>query len=230
MDYIIGRDANTSQLNILDATTEKLVARLPYNVPQTVSRKHLLLTIDENGRMAIKNLKAQNVTYVNGHAIESKDIKGNENIALGSERYHLKLTEVLAAIEKVKPKVVDIRPLKKIWDEYNEAQQETKIRQGRFVALSSGTGLITMAAVVLSFMGVGMEVRIACYVIAAILIFVTVMVRWQNATKLPQQQQELQEWLEDNYVCPNCKHSFSMNYKKLTQYDACPFCKAKFKK
>lgn len=229
MDYIIGRDANTSQLNIIfGQKTIKL--GMPGSVPMNVSRQHCMLTIDDSGRMSIKNLKPQNVTYVNDHAVESKYISERDCITLGTSKYRLNLHEVIVAVRKTAPKVVDIRPLEKIWNEYNEALQDTKIKQGKFLALSSGTGLITMAAVVLSFMGVGMEVRIACYVIAAILVFVTVLVRWQNATKLPQQQQELQEWLEDNYVCPNCKHSFSMNYKKLKQYDACPFCKAKFKK
>lgn len=231
MEYIIGRDANTSQLDII---SEKQTFRLGLSgsVPMTVSRQHCLLTIDDSSRISIKNLKPQNVTYVNDHAVESKNISENDSIALGASKYRLNLHEVLAAVKKTAPKVVDIRPLEKIWNEYNDTQLEAKIKQGQFVALSSGTGLITMAAVVLSFMGMGIEVRIVCYIIAVILIAVTIIVRWQNATKLPLQQQELQRWLDENYVCPNCKHSFGadINYRKLTQYDSCPYCKAKFKK
>lgn len=231
MQYIIGRDANTSQLNItFGQQTIKLGS--PGSVPMSVSRQHCMLSVDDNGQMSIKNLKAQNVTYVNNHPIESKGIKANDVITLGADQYRLTLAEIFAAVKKNVPKVIDIRPLQKVWNEYNDAQLRMKIKQGRFVALSSGTGLITMAAVVLSFMGVGMEVRIACYIVAAILIMLTIIVRWQNATKIPLQQQELQQWLDDNYVCPNCKHSFGagINYRKLTQYDACPYCKAKLKK
>lgn len=228
MEYIIGRDANTSQLNIVFGQ-HSIKIGLPGSVPITVSRQHCQLTIDDNGQMNIRNLKAQNVTYVNGHAIESKSIKGSDCISLGTSQYKLNLTEVLKAIHGKQPKVVDIRPLQRIWNKYNEKQLQMKIKQGKFVALSSGTALITMAAVFLSFLGVGMEVRMACYAFAAILIMATVIVRWNNATKVPLQQQKLQQWLDNNYVCPNCKHSFSMNYKKLSQYEACPYCKAKFK-
>ncbi len=227
----IGRNAVTLQLNItFGQQTIKL--GLPGSVPMSVSRQHCQLTLVDNGQIIIKNLNLDNVTYVNGHPVESKNIKTTDIITLGASQYRLDPTEFWATVKRLIPQVVDIRPLEKVWNEYHEAQLHTKIKQGQFAALSSGTGLITMTAVVLSFMGVGMEVRIACYVIAAILILVTIIVRWQNATKLPLQQQELQQWLDDNYVCPSCKRSFGagINYSKLTQYDACPYCNAKFRK
>ncbi len=229
MDYIIGRDANTSQLCI---TFGQQVIRLGSlgSVPMTVSRHHCQLTIDDNGQMSIKNLKPQNVTYVNCHAVESKSITANDSIALGSAHYQINLVEIISAVKKAMPKVVDIRQLKSVWDEYNNAQLEMKIKQGKFVALSSGTGLITMAAVVLSFMGVGLEARIACYVVAAVFILITIITRWKNATKIPLQQEEWKKWLRNNYKCPNCGHSFNMDYDTLSQYDNCPYCKAKFKK
>lgn len=229
MQYIIGRDANTSQLNIISGQ-QILKLGLPGSVPMSVSRHHCMLDIDENGQMSIKNLKAQNATYVNGHPVESKNIKVSDVITLGTGKYPLNLSEVLASVKKTIPKIVDIRPLKKVWNEYYNVQLHTKIKQGKFVALSSGTGLITMAAVVLSFMGVGLGVRIACYLMAAFLVLLTIVVKWRNATKLPLEQEKLKQWLRENYVCPNCGHSFNMDYDSLSQYDACPYCKAKFKK
>lgn len=229
MDYIIGRDAITSQLKIAFGS-QIIRIGAQCSVPQTVSREHVRLSVGNDGKMRITNLKPLNVTFVNGHSVESKGITASDSITLGSSHYHLDLTAVLAAIQKVMPKVVDIRPLKDVWDKYYKAQLDARIRQGKFVALSSGTGLITMAAVVLSFMGVGLGVRIACYVVAAVFILITIITRYQNATKLPLQQEEWKKWLRNNYKCPSCGHSFNMDYDTLSQYDNCPYCKAKFKK
>lgn len=64
MQIIIGRDAKTSQLNvIIGQQTLRLGA--PGSVPQTVSRQHCRITVTEGGTYVVENLKAANITYIN---------------------------------------------------------------------------------------------------------------------------------------------------------------------
>ena len=62
MQIIIGRDAKTSQLNvIIGQQTLRLGA--PGSVPQTVSRQHCRITVTEGGTYLVENLKAANDTH-----------------------------------------------------------------------------------------------------------------------------------------------------------------------
>mgnify|MGYP007125991249 FL=1 len=45
---------------------------------------------------------------------------------------------------------------------------------------------------------------------------------------MPIEQKKINDKFRHDYSCPNCSHSFSMNYEELQKYDNCPFCKAKF--
>lgn len=87
MEFIIGRDPQTSQLKVA-CGQQSIRLGNPGDVPMTVSRQHCLLTVD-NDHYTIKNLKPQNVTFVNGMAIAQKASKnqmlllsGLRNIAL----------------------------------------------------------------------------------------------------------------------------------------------------
>lgn len=229
MDYIIGRDANTSQLNI-SFGQQVIKVGLPGSVPMTVSRHHCQLSVDDDRKMSIKNLKAQNTTYVNGHAVESKSIKPTDSITLGSDNYRLDLSEVLSAIQKTMPKVVDIRPLKKVWDEYENFMLEHQVSTNKFYALASATGLFTMGAVVISFIpNVDMIWRFLMYAVAIILILSSVIKKWQDSKwPLLKKQKDLE--LHQTYVCPNCHQYLGKPYDLLIQGNCCPNCKAKFKK
>lgn len=229
MEYILGRDANTSQLDIISERQTFRIG-LPGSVPMTVSRKHCLLTIEDSGRMSIKNLKPQNVTYVNDHAVESKSISSSDTITLGAGKYRLNLDEILAAIQKVMPKVVDISPLKKIWDGYEDFLLEHQVSTQRFYALASTTGLFTMGAVVISFIpGVDLVWRLLLYLAAIILIVSSAVKRWQDS-KWPLVKKEKDNELHKTYVCPNCHQYLGKPYDLLLQGNCCPYCKAKFKK
>ena len=67
-------------------------------VPDSVSRckvaegsAHCKLEIDVAGSVRLINLKAANLTYVNGVAVESKKVSESDNIALGREKYAVSL-------------------------------------------------------------------------------------------------------------------------------------------
>lgn len=229
MKYIIGRDATTSQLNII---SNRQTFRLgsPNSVPMDVSRQHCELTIDEAGRMSIRNLKAQNVTFVNGHPVESKNIAESDIITLGPSQYRLNLGEILTTVRKAVPKVIDIRPLKQIWDEYDSFILEHQVSTQKFYALASTTGLFTMGAVIISFIPhVNPMWRILMYIAAGILIISTAIRRYNDSNwPLLKKQKDLE--LHKKYVCPNCHQYLSKPYDLLLQGNCCPYCKAKFKK
>ena len=229
MEYILGRDANTTQLDII---SEKQTFRLglPGSVPMTVSRRHCLLTIDDSGRMSIKNLKPQNVTYVNDHAVESKSISPSDTITLGASKYRLNLSEVLATIKKVEPKVVDIRPLRQVWNDYKAESMEMTVAERRFNALRGVTGLVTMIAIVCAMTLGHNPIYFLLYGTAIVLTLAFTIKAYVNSSKVPEQREELTHKLHRNYVCPNCGRYFNMDYDTLTQYNACPYCKAKFRK
>ena len=95
MQIIIGRDAKTSQLNvIIGQQTLRLGA--PGSVPQTVSRQHCRITVTEGGTYLVENLKAANITYINNVGVEKKSMRREDSLALGTDRYQVDTKAVFA--------------------------------------------------------------------------------------------------------------------------------------
>ena len=122
MEIIIGRDQQTRQLSITKDGQTK-----PYgqtgSVPMDVSRHHISLQSAGNGKWIIKNLNERNVTFVNGIAIESKTISESDKVELGNSHYLFPWT----ALQEPKVETIDIRPLRHVWEEYN--QENIRIRK-----------------------------------------------------------------------------------------------------
>ena len=78
---MIGRDQETRRLRVTNGTQSKLFGP-EGSVPDYVSRQHARLTIDKNGEYVLENLKANNVTFVNGLCIETKRVTENDRIEL----------------------------------------------------------------------------------------------------------------------------------------------------
>lgn len=228
MQIIIGRDAKTSQLNvIIGQQTLRLGA--PGSVPQTVSRQHCRITVTEGGTYLVENLKAANITYINNVGVEKKSMRREDSLALGTDRYQVDTKAVFAAIDKAVPKTADIRPLSRVWEDHEEYIINQKIKSARFVAIASSMGFFTIGAMVYTFVfgGDGI-VRNSLYCIAAVFVLLIFIKRWRDASRVPIEQKKINDKFRHDYSCPNCSHSFSMNYEELQKYDNCPFCKAKF--
>ena len=71
MEIIVGRNSQTRQLIIGTKGTVKTFGQAG-SVPLDVSRNHISLQPAGNGKWKIKNLNNQNITFVNGIAVESK--------------------------------------------------------------------------------------------------------------------------------------------------------------
>ena len=226
MEIIVGRDQATRQLSIVKDGKCKLYG-LPNSVPMDVSRNHVSLQPLGNGTWQVKNLKEQNVTFVNGIAIESKTVSEKDKIELGNSHYLLSWN----ALSEPKVETVDIRPLKSIWEEYDNQRIQNQIAERRFNAARSATGIITMLAIACSFILGHGPIYLVLYALAISVSVLFTIQAYRKSTEVPQQQRELSKQFQHRYVCPKCGHFMGFqDYDILAQNDACPYCKTKYKK
>lgn len=226
MEIIIGRDQQTRQLSIVKDGVTKHYGQ-PGSVPMDVSRHHLSLQPIGEGKWKIKNLNEQNVTFVNGIAIESKNISENDKVELGNSHYLLNWE----ALSESKEETVDIRPLKIIWKEYDEKKFDSQIAERKFNAARSATGIITMLAIACSIILGHGPIYIILYALAIGISLAFTYLAYKKSTEVPKQQRELTKRFQQTYVCPKCGHFMGFqDYVILVQSDACPYCKTKYKK
>lgn len=226
MEIIIGRDQKTRQLSVVKDGNSGLYGQ-PNSVPMDVSRHHISLQPAGSGRWKIRNLNEQNVTFVNGIAVESKTISENDKIELGNSHYLLSWS----ALQEPKLETVDIRQLKRVWDEYNSANIEIRKRQKNIGLLASIPIGITMLGGLLS--GVAPDdLKPFAYVFTAIALIVMLYGFYRRFTDNSiEEQEEIKKTFQRRYTCPKCGHFMGFqDYDILTQSDACPYCKTKYQK
>ena len=226
MEYIIGRDPQTRQLNIVKDGVAKQYGPSG-SVPMDVSRHHISIQPAGVGKWQIKNLNERNVTFVNGIAVESKTVTENDKIELGNSHYLLNWD----ALSEPKEETVDIRPLKKIWNDYDEQRLEIQIAERKFNAARSATGIITMVAIACSLILGHGPVYLILYALAIGISVAFTYQAYQKSSDVPRRQREMNKDFQKRYTCPICGHFMGFtDYDILTQSDACPYCKTKYKK
>lgn len=226
MEIIIGRDQQTRQLCIIKDGNSRLYGQAN-SVPMDVSRHHISLVPAGSGKWKIKNLNEKNVTFVNGIAVESKTISESDKVELGNSHYLFQWS----ALSEPKVETIDIRPLKAIWKEYDEQKFDSQIAERKFNAARSATGIITMLAIACSIILGHGPIYILLYAFAIGISVAFTYQAYKKSTEIPQQQRELTKHFQQRYVCPKCGHFMGFtDYDILTQNDACPYCKTKYKK
>ena len=223
MEIIIGRDINTGRLKVCG--DGKSILYGIERIPESVVPAHIKLTIEGN-IIRLKNLDINSYTYVNGQAIESKSIEKYAQIELGTHHYPFDWR----SLDEFIPPTADIRPLKAIWDEYENKNIALQITERKFNTLRSMTGLITMTAIVLSVVSGGKSSwYVLLYGIAIVSSLVFFVKSYRDSSKIPQQKQEQNKIFQHDYICPHCGRFLgNQSYEVLTQTDHCPYCKAKF--
>jgi len=224
---VIGRDQKTAQLRMSVNGMSQVFGQKD-SVPTNVSREHVSFTIADDGTMVVKNLDIQNYTYVNMVGVESKRVKENDRIELGGGHYVLDWEYLKPFI----PKYADIRPMKKVWDDYQNELLEIQIKEKRFGVLRSATGLITMAAILLSmFTSRDNPLYMTLYISAAVISALFFVKAYLESSKIPTRIQELKDELPKKYLCPNCgRYLGGISYDIVCQNDKCPHCQAIYKK
>ena len=226
MEIVIGRDQQTRQLCVIKDGNSKLCGQ-PGSVPMDVSRHHISLQPAGNGKWKIKNLNERNVTFVNGVAVESKTISESDRIELGNSHYLFSW----AVLQEPKEETIDIRPLKVVWDNYQQNEIEIRDRQknnGLWASVPLGFSMLGGLIA-----GVAPEIREIALIFTglAFLIFIYGLYRRSQDNSTVELKANQDEF-EMKWVCPKCKHPLTCfrSYIILSQSDACPYCKTKYKK
>ncbi len=226
MEIIIGRNQNTRQLTVVKDGVEKNYGQAN-SVPMDVSRHHISLVPAGSGKWKIKNLNERNVTFVNGIAVESKTISESDKVELGNSHYLFSW----AALQEPKEETIDIRPLKVVWDNYQQNEIEIRDRQkdnGLWASVPLGFSMLGGLIA-----GVAPEIREIALLFTglAFLLFIYGLYRRTKDNSTVELKAN-QEEFEMKWVCPKCKHPLTCfrSYIILSQSDACPYCKTKYKK
>lgn len=225
MTFTIGREPASSQLNIVCGNARKAIGNTG-SVPQSVSRQHLELTQQSDGTFLLRNIKPQNITFVDGREVEQTTVKRGQCIELGGERYLFPWKEFLALL----PKEADISHLRLVWDEYQEAIKVLNNQQTRLNALKGFTPLISMAAMLMGFIGPRGPLFISLYVLAFAVSAYFAVISYINASKIPAQKEALQTAFEQKYVCPECGYYFgAIKFELFPMHmPKCPHCHTTF--
>ena len=226
MEIIIGRNQQTRQLNVVKDGAERVYGQ-PNSVPTDVSRHHLSLQPAGSGKWIVKNLNELNITFVNGIAIESKTVSESDKIELGNSHYLFSWD----ALQEPKVETIDIRPLRTIWDNYQQNEINIRDRQksnGLWASVPLGFSMLGGLIA-----GVAPEIRGIALLftgIAFVLFLYGLYRRSQDNSTL--ELKANQEEFDMKWVCPKCKHPLTGFRRStiLSQSDACPFCKTKYKK
>ena len=223
MKIQIGRDLSTSKLRLTNGEKSVLTDRA--DVPSTVSPEHCEIDVEDNC-IKLRTLDINNYTYVNGQAVEAKTIQKTDKVELGSDHYPFDWK----SLDGVLPPMADIRPLRNVWESYEQQNIGLQIDERRFNTLRSITGLITMVAIALSIATGGRSPwYLLLYGVAITASLVFFVKAYRDAAKIPQKRQELTKKFQHDYVCPHCGRFLgNQSYDILTQNACCPYCKTKF--
>ena len=224
MEVTIGRDYKSRRLTVVRDGKVLFVGQ-PGSVPMDVSKQHATFTQQKDDTWELRNLNALNVTFVNGLSVEKKTVSDTDKIELGSSHY-------LVSWEIIKgPKVetVDVRPLKRVWEEYNNANIEIRKRQKNNGLLASVPMLFTISGTaVTALIPEAYRAYSLGFTIVALLIMAYGFYKRYTDNSIDEQE-ELKQQFQKQYTCPKCGHFMGHeSYDILIQNEGCRFCKAKF--
>lgn len=229
MDLMIGRESGTENPRLaIEQNGKTFYWGKPGSVPKSVSRKHCHVSVEDDSTILIQDITENNFLYVNGVDCKRKGgVSISDTIELGPDKYRLDLEGILKALSS--QQTYDISPLKGIYETYRKDREDLQVSQGRFNALSALPGILSMTSIGLA---VFIEnARIVMIVVAALFALAFALIRYRNASKIPERNRKLEEDFREHYVCPNpaCGHFLGGTpYKELLKNRTCPYCKSRF--
>lgn len=250
---LIGREPGTSRLMVAVCVGGKWksdVMGQAGTVPGSVSRcrpsdkiAHCSIAVDQSGDMTVKNLKQQNVTYVDGTAVASKRITPGSRVALGRDRYEVSVSAVLKTAAGLlasmppQPREYSISHLEKVWDGYHSSVLAVRKRQNFVGIMGSvpmmftfGSGAISGVAKALEWPEWVFYFTLSLTIIGFVLMIYGFWLRVRFNGGIDQLS-KLSEDLQKKYVCPNpqCRRFLgNQPYSLLKQNKSCPYCHCKW--
>ena len=239
INVILGRQTGTNLLQVSGANNNVIgVVGQIGSVDNGVSRQHLKFSIDAKTlEVTITNINPNNQTRVNGSEILSSKVDANDKIELGMNSYRLDINSIIALLqnEGLLPKEYSIKHLESVWDYYYVNCRKQVIRQGRMNAIMGATGIFALLAIVISLFPTENEsfdiIRYVCYGLAVVSVIITCIIRFKGASSCIRYKEELEDYIQQNYVCPNsaCQHYLgAQNYSLVLKNGKCPYCGSKF--
>lgn len=236
MDIIIGREEGARRLHCVAGGREFNIGAAG-SVPLSVSRQHCKLTVN-GSNITIENIKAQNITFVDGNQIFSKSISATSKVQLGEERFLIPLQQILqlatgAPVGQQQPNVptYSLKPLKSVWEEYDDCKMEIQNNAAKSANRQRLQGILSMLGMCIGFIpGIDQTIRIVI-VVAALAIAIYFFVKGSMNATVQQQLHDLDEEFAKKYKCPNpkCGRPFgAIPYRNIEYNKQCLACGCKY--
>lgn len=224
-----GRNPDTEKLKI---TCAGKVINKDIRLDASVSKRHCLLTVSNNGEMILRNLNPDNVTFLNGVSINSKkfELTDSTKITMGARGCVLPLQEVLKELGF--KQTYSIGHLKGIIAGHKEKKIQMQIALGRQNAMRGLMPAFMALAAVLGFTDIMPDnAKIIPSVFSLVFACYFGYKGFVGASNNPKKQMELDEKFHKECVCPNpdCHHFLPGEYEDILRAGACPWCRSKFK-
>lgn len=239
---LVGRDPKTCKLMISvfenDEVIKTGVIGPANSVPNSVSRciptedkAHCSIVVDQTGNMTLKNLKQQNITYVDDVAIASKAITTQSNVALGKDKFVVKVSDILNGAAKMigaKPVMspelaYSIDHLEKIWEDYQKSIKKANVKNRIPLVFTMSVSLISILSSIFSWPKEVTYISLAIVVTGILYLSYSMFCASDGTFKIKRE-------FEKKYVCPKCGYSLGyQSYTVLTINKQCSHCKCKFK-
>lgn len=238
MEIIIGREEGARRLHCIAGGREFNIGQAG-SVPLSVSRRHCKITVNGSS-INIENIRAQNVTFVDGNQIFCKGISATSKVQLGEEKFLVPLQQILqlvgvsSANTDSAPKeapTFSLKPMKTVWEEYDNRRLEIQNNAAKSANKQRLQGILSMLGVCIGLIpGMDLTLRIII-VVAALSIAVYFFIKGSVGTTVQQQLHDLDEEYAKKYKCPNprCGKSFgAIPYRNIEYNKQCLACGCKY--
>jgi cell division protein FtsL len=236
MEIIIGREEGARRLHCVAGGREFNIGTAG-SVPLSVSRQHCKLTVNGNN-ITIENLKAQNITLVDGNQIFCKSISATSKVQLGAERFLISLQQILQLAtgspggpQQPEVPTFSLKPLKTVWQEYDDRRMEIQNNAAKSANKQRLQGILSMLGMCIGFIpGIDQTIRVVIIVVA-LAIAVYFFVKGSMDATVQQQLHDLDEEFSRKYKCPNpkCGKPFgAIPYRNIEYNKQCFACGCKY--